>query len=584
MTSEITDKNRTAETRAVLTVESVLARPELLYSPETADIYPTLVPGQLPLKTRQPGDADFWRRFGGLGSVEKLFLKNHLGQAPSGERQSASGLVLKRPLQQQEISNAYPEGYLGSVTYEYLNSEDLAGLMPWLQVDQDTGSLVLELPENENDFVQMITAVSNGLIQDPIQISTGQLVCFSTSGRLINEVLISNYVSTGLKKMQPELANKIVPGKSLILKPTPMGGGRFVWLANGIFPQFGEGESVGDLMKAPEFIGSPTQWEIIQQMEDMNHVVRAMKQLWINITHRDIKHSNLLYDRETGRIALSDFGVALASDITHSSELKGTLLQLPPEAIQQVVIGSHELAKGPQTDDYALTLDLLRLITGVNPRRVENNTQDGLGYFSSLLRSELNSEFSKALKSFFDTHFRKSSAIGAKNVKEHITDRGVATLTKLAELAIGKDIELRPLALVTTTLYTSVIDSIDKTEDLTATLSLIEFLIDNRNLAEKAHSTRLLLSHALAKSEYTAKYFNLASRLSQNPEFVYRMCKKLGVETPELPELKARSQLKVRQVRALIAAVIETPSSYYSRLHHAFADFHDNALPNFAFK
>jgi serine/threonine protein kinase len=84
------------------------------------------------------------------------------------------------------------------------------------------------------------------------------------------------------------------------------------------------------------------------------------------VVHRDLKPDNLMYDPETRRVKLLDFGIATDTDtapeqrLTRAGFFVGTLLYVAPEAL------SGELV-GPQADQYSLATIAYFLLTGCHP-------------------------------------------------------------------------------------------------------------------------------------------------------------------------------------------------------------------------
>lgn len=86
-----------------------------------------------------------------------------------------------------------------------------------------------------------------------------------------------------------------------------------------------------------------------------------------NIVHRDVKPSNLLIDRQTQRLKLSDFGLAREPDsdsrLTQEGMIAGTPAYMSPEQIEDAQLVDH------RTDIYSLGVVLYELLTGTVPFR-----------------------------------------------------------------------------------------------------------------------------------------------------------------------------------------------------------------------
>jgi hypothetical protein len=81
------------------------------------------------------------------------------------------------------------------------------------------------------------------------------------------------------------------------------------------------------------------------------------------VVHRDIKPENLLIDRQTGRLRLTDFGIArltLGTSITRVTSILGTPDYMAPE------LAEHEIAS-PASDLYAVGILLYELVSGSRP-------------------------------------------------------------------------------------------------------------------------------------------------------------------------------------------------------------------------
>jgi serine/threonine protein kinase len=83
------------------------------------------------------------------------------------------------------------------------------------------------------------------------------------------------------------------------------------------------------------------------------------------IIHRDVKPANILLDLE-GRATLSDFGLALLSDIGTYGEIFGTPYYIAPE---QAISSAGAV---PQSDQYSLGIILYEMFTGQVPFNEES--------------------------------------------------------------------------------------------------------------------------------------------------------------------------------------------------------------------
>jgi eukaryotic-like serine/threonine-protein kinase len=101
--------------------------------------------------------------------------------------------------------------------------------------------------------------------------------------------------------------------------------------------------------------------EIVVQIGEAVHAAHE-----VGVVHRDLKPDNLMYDPDTRRVKLLDFGIATDTDtapeerLTRAGFFVGTLLYVAPEAL------SGELV-GPQADQYSLATIAYFLLTGCHP-------------------------------------------------------------------------------------------------------------------------------------------------------------------------------------------------------------------------
>jgi serine/threonine-protein kinase len=104
--------------------------------------------------------------------------------------------------------------------------------------------------------------------------------------------------------------------------------------------------------------------EVAEIISQIGEAVQAAHQ--VGVVHRDLKPDNLMYDPDTRRVKLLDFGIATDTDtapeerLTRAGFFVGTLLYVAPEAL------SGELV-GPQADQYSLTTIAYFLLSGCHP-------------------------------------------------------------------------------------------------------------------------------------------------------------------------------------------------------------------------
>jgi tRNA A-37 threonylcarbamoyl transferase component Bud32/DNA-directed RNA polymerase subunit RPC12/RpoP len=126
--------------------------------------------------------------------------------------------------------------------------------------------------------------------------------------------------------------------------------------------EFVEGESLEDVLER----GRPG---IRKSLEITLTLTRALQHAHSQgIYHRDVKPSNILIEKSTGRIVLTDFGLAVqqeqTSRLTRSGYVMGTPAYMAPEQCQRQ---SSPSAFDARTDIYQLGTVLYEMITGVPP-------------------------------------------------------------------------------------------------------------------------------------------------------------------------------------------------------------------------
>jgi eukaryotic-like serine/threonine-protein kinase len=133
---------------------------------------------------------------------------------------------------------------------------------------------------------------------------------------------------------------------------TPGGGMHFLAI------EWAKGELLEKYAKRRGALPADEVAEIVIQIGD---AVQAAHE--VGVVHRDLKPDNLMYDPDSRRVKLLDFGIATDTDtspeerLTRAGFFVGTLLYVAPEAL------SGELV-GPQADQYSLATIAYFLLTG----------------------------------------------------------------------------------------------------------------------------------------------------------------------------------------------------------------------------
>jgi serine/threonine-protein kinase len=93
------------------------------------------------------------------------------------------------------------------------------------------------------------------------------------------------------------------------------------------------------------------------------------------VVHRDLTPSNILVERGTGRVVVTDFGLARLVRSTTSAPVSGVLAGTPEYWAPEQAAGA---STGPATDLYALGCILFQLVTGRLPFQGEDRLATGL--------------------------------------------------------------------------------------------------------------------------------------------------------------------------------------------------------------
>jgi serine/threonine protein kinase len=154
----------------------------------------------------------------------------------------------------------------------------------------------------------------------------------------------------GERVQHPNVVRTIEIGEA-----TPGGGMHFLAI------EWAKGELLEKYAKRRGALPMDEVGDIVLQIAEAVHAAHE-----VGVVHRDLKPDNLMYDPETRRVKLLDFGIATDTDssaeqrLTRAGFFVGTLLYVAPEAL------SGELV-GPAADQYSLATIAYFLLTGCHP-------------------------------------------------------------------------------------------------------------------------------------------------------------------------------------------------------------------------
>ncbi|MGE5274352.1 MAG: protein kinase domain-containing protein [Verrucomicrobiota bacterium] len=140
-----------------------------------------------------------------------------------------------------------------------------------------------------------------------------------------------------------------------------------------VIPIYDAGESDGLLFVAMRFVRGTDLAELLarERSLDLETALGILEQVAgaldaahaRGLVHRDVKPANVLLEETTGRVYLSDFGIAKQTDapgLTRTGYFLGTVDSAAPEQIQGLTVG-------PPADVYALGCTLYECLTGKTP-------------------------------------------------------------------------------------------------------------------------------------------------------------------------------------------------------------------------
>lgn len=352
--------------------------------------------------------------------------------------------------------------------FDNVSLEQLSPLLPFMQIDSATGQMRVDLAAACNN-PEGFEPLAARLIAQKLTVNAEDQT--HSGGSLVLEALTMEYIGLTVTQIFPELSSRFLdPARlELVLKPVMNGGDQPKgWQPFFILPFEGDGTNLNDLSaeKAKEFFGQPLYWKVVNQIPEVANALEILKLLVTPITHRDVKLSNIVLDKE-GFLKVIDFGIALVKDMTiHTSNLKGTLVNMPPEQYLAKRNGQTPEGNGPQLDNYMLALALTRMYFGFELRNTPDSISSRVGEFAN---SKVNPIIREALDAFFnggdykelsDDLFNKVTSMypGVNNPGKYlppqwIIDRRRETvlgkaeieiMASFAELSIAQDIYKRP--------------------------------------------------------------------------------------------------------------------------------------------
>jgi serine/threonine protein kinase len=147
------------------------------------------------------------------------------------------------------------------------------------------------------------------------------------------------------------------------------------------------------------------------------------------IVHRDLKPANVMVERKTGRVVLTDFGVATDLAAGESYRLVGTPQYWPPEQ-------ARGEPASPASDVYSLGVLAYRILTG---RDLKISDKDALDQVPRAFRNVIERciEHRPADRYKDARQAREAFASAARSASRPIGARGVAILAAIAALAGG---------------------------------------------------------------------------------------------------------------------------------------------------
>ena len=123
-----------------------------------------------------------------------------------------------------------------------------------------------------------------------------------------------------------------------------------------------EGESLSAHSDADHLLPVEKVYQIIIDVAEALHYAHGK-----NVVHRDIKPSNIMYEPVSGKVKVTDFGVARIIDNTktQTGDILGSPMYMSPEQLKAARVTEH-------TDIYSLGVTYYQLLTGKLPHGGDN--------------------------------------------------------------------------------------------------------------------------------------------------------------------------------------------------------------------
>jgi serine/threonine-protein kinase len=188
--------------------------------------------------------------------------------------------------------------------------------------------------------------------------------------------------------------------------------------------EWAEGESLASFIMRSERVPLPVVAAIISQLGD---ALAAAHQA--GIIHRDLKPENIIYNPDTTRVMLLDFGIARDAELppeerlTRTGFFVGTLQYVAPEAL------SGELVDG-RADVYSLATIAYYMLTGRHPYTGRNPRE----LFQQLLR-EPPAPLNEAVKGLRFPGLLEAAVM--RGLSRNPADRQPTTQALAADIAAG---------------------------------------------------------------------------------------------------------------------------------------------------